>query len=44
VKHQSKASGMEGNAAEKIARASQFHERVDQPDEVAPQCKTQPKQ
>ena len=38
------AGGMQGDAAEQVAGAAERHESVDQSDEVATQCETQPEQ
>ena len=44
VENHAQAGRMQGDAAEQVTGAGERHEGVDQPDEVAPQCETQPKQ
>src|SRR5208337_3309032 len=44
VENHAKAGGVQRDAAEKVAGAAERKKGVDQPDEVASQRKTQPKQ
>ena len=44
VEHHAQAGGVQRDAAEKVAGASQRYESIDEPDEIATQRKAQPKQ
>jgi hypothetical protein len=44
VENHPQAGSVQRDAAEQVAGAGERHEGVDQPDKVAPQCETQPKQ